>query len=66
VDNPELFRTPLPSELLASLDLTEPVYGPDSSVFNRDSKLSTEDLLKKLAPPIDRSTKLGQRLQALG
>lgn len=66
VDDPELFRTPLAREMLTSLDLTAPLYGPESAAFKQGSTLSTEDLFKKLAPPVDRSTKLGQRLQVLG
>lgn len=65
VDDPELFRTPLARELLNNLNLTAPLYGPESAALKFDRKLSTGDLLKKLAP-IDRSTQLGQRLQVLG
>jgi hypothetical protein len=66
VDDPALFRTPLPSEIPAGLTLAAPLYGDRAGAFHLDSKLTTEDLVKKLAPPIDRSTQLGQRLQVLG
>jgi len=66
VDDPALFRTPLPSEIPSNLSLVAPVYGDKAGSFHLDSKLTTEDLVKKLAPPIDRSTQLGQRLHVLG
>ncbi len=63
VGDAALFRAPHPG---AGQPLATPLYSLEGSTFNLDTSLTTQDLVKKLAPPVDRSTQLGQRLQTLG
>lgn len=66
VDDPALFRAPQPGEFMTGLGLAAPLYGAAGSAFHQDRQFTTEDLVKKLAPPVDPSTQLGQRLHVLG
>ena len=63
VGDAALFRAPQPG---IGQPLSTPLYSLEGSALNLDTSLTTQDLVKKLAPPVDRSTQLGQRLQTLG
>ena len=66
VGDAPLFRAPQPGQRGVGQPLATPLYSLEGSAFSLDTSLTTQDLVKKLAPPIDPSTQLGQRLQTLG
>ena len=66
VGDAPLFRAPQPGQPGGGQTLATPLYSSEGSAFSLDTSLTTRDLVKKLAPPVDRSTQLGQRLQTLG
>jgi len=66
VGDAALFRAPPPGQPGAGQPLATPLYSVEGSTLNLDTSLTTLDLVRKLAPPVDRSTQLGQRLQTLG
>ena len=66
VGDAALFRAPQPGQPSSGQSQAAPVFSLEGSALHLDTSLTTQDLVKKLAPPIDRSTQLGQRLQTLG
>lgn len=66
VGDAALFRAPPPGQPGVGQPLATPLYSVEGSALNLDTSFTTLDLVKKLAPPVDRSTQLGQRLQTLG
>jgi response regulator RpfG family c-di-GMP phosphodiesterase len=66
VGDAALFRAPQPGRPGIGQSPVAPVFSLEGGAFNLDTSLTTQDLVKKLAPPIDRSAQLGQRLQTLG
>ena len=66
VGDAALFRAPQPGQPSSGQSQAAPVFSLEGRALHLDTSLTTQDLVKKLAPPIDRSTQLGQRLQTLG
>ena len=66
VGDASLFRAPQPGQPGVGPTVATPLFSSEGSAFSLDTSLTTRDLVKKLAPPVDRSTQLGQRLQTLG